>query len=60
MPRKKVADMSEEELEKHRAYMREAKRKSRKLKPDVDNRDRSGYMRKYMRNKRKNAKKDNC
>jgi len=31
MPRKKVAEMTPDELEAHRAYNREAKRKSRVL-----------------------------
>ena len=51
MGRKKVADMTPDELIAHRAYMREAKRRSRADKPpEVDKRgyrDRRGYMCEY-------------
>ena len=56
MARKKVADMSEAELAKHRRYMRERKRVSRARKKaqgirESNNRDperRREYMRSYM------------
>ncbi len=55
MGRKKVADMTPDELEAHRDYMRKAKAKSRAGKPpEKDNRtnrqrDRTPYMREYRR-----------
>ena len=59
MARKKVADMSPAELEEHREYMREAKRKSRENGGSIDKpvkRDRAGYMRMYRANRRKKNK----
>jgi len=53
MARKKVADMSPDELEEYRAYMRQKKAESRERNPpEVDkrkNRDRSAYMREYRK-----------
>ena len=53
MGRKKVADMTPEELEKYREYMRQKKRESRQGKPaEKDTRtnsDRKEYMEKYNR-----------
>ena len=53
MTRKKVADMTPEELEANRAYMRKKKAESREGKPpEIDkrkNRDRAEYMREYRK-----------
>ena len=53
MPRKKVADMTPDEIQTYRAYMRQKKAESRVGKlPEIDkrkNRDRAEYMREYRK-----------
>ncbi len=61
MPRKPTNQLSPSELETRRAYMREAKRKSREGKPpEKDNRkhrDRAAYMREYRAKLNRGAEK---
>ena len=56
MARKKVADMTPDELEKYRAYMRQKKRESREGKPpEIDKRKKRDRA-EYMRERRKKIK----
>lgn len=62
MPRKPVSELTPSELEERRAYMREAKRKSRNSKPtEKDSRhysDRAEYLRDYNREYQRKLRAD--
>ena len=58
MPRKPVREMSAEELESYRTYMREAKRKSRANKPTEKDNRKAEHRREYFREQKRRKRKE--